>query len=94
MDLEDFFGLEGFIKQNSTDLNEEYFQKPSHVHPEKDGIDFVVLEFPEDKSFDFKALEIKLGLMVWEKKLGFEVMRMKGIVNIKESESMWSLQGV
>lgn len=90
--MEDLFNCSTFLDENKH--IESKLDNSLHIHPEKQGINFVVIEYGKDTEFDFDELEMRLGQLIWEKALGFELLRMKGIVNIKGEAKAYSVQGV
>ena len=46
-----------------------------------------------DKEFDKETLETKLGILIWEQPEKSQIVRVKGIANIKGIDTIHSIQG-
>lgn len=47
--------------------------------------------FEEDVEFDYKQLEIAIGTLLWENPENIKILRVKGIINIKNEDFIYSL---
>ena len=64
-------------------------EKLHHVHP-NENIKFYF--FTNEKLFNFKDLEYKIGELLWENsELNYVIHRIKGIIHIKEDDYMYIL---
>ena len=91
--MDDLFEHSSF---NDLNKNREEFGKSSihelgHIHADK-KYQFLVYEF-EDVSFDNSKLDNMLGVLLWEKPKGMQVVRCKGLINGANSDVKYSLQG-
>lgn len=60
-----------------------------HVHVSK-SINCHFIEF--EKEYEFKELEMKIGTLVWESDEKYNILRMKGVFNVKdESNCIYAL---
>lgn len=59
-----------------------------HTHS---SLDYITLNFGSKEDFDLKALEKQIGGLLWEKS-GGEVLRVKGILAVREDDFVYSLQ--
>ncbi|KAL4510094.1 hypothetical protein ABPG72_010287 [Tetrahymena utriculariae] len=97
IDLNRIFEIDGFNLRKTKSEVIEILNKISqehehdHVHAEGD-IQYQFFEYATNP-FDEQQLEIKLGELLWENEK-IKVLRMKGLINIKDDDFMYSLQGV
>jgi len=93
-DIDEIFDTEGFIMKlkDRDDLSNLPVMDHEHHHADKD-IQFIVLEF-QDKQFDARKLEEKIGFLLWEHPDEVNIMRVKGIFAVSGSEKKFSVQGV
>lgn len=86
IDLDNIFNIKSFTnKQEKLDFfNETSLKKgySKHLHADKE-IKTIFLEFEENQDFDYKKLEIALGTLLWENPEDIKIIRLKGIINIK-----------
>eukprot|EP01016_Furgasonia_blochmanni_P002268 TRINITY_DN10896_c0_g1_i5.p1 TRINITY_DN10896_c0_g1~~TRINITY_DN10896_c0_g1_i5.p1 ORF type:complete len:292 (+),score=81.81 TRINITY_DN10896_c0_g1_i5:296-1171(+) len=92
IDVKVLFATEGYEarKDRITSFIEKH--GTGHIH-NKIGYDFVTMEFGEEP-FEKNELEKNLGILIWEKPNGVDIVRVKGIAVVKDSEYIYSIQGV
>lgn len=60
------------------------------MHADKE-IKTIFLEFEENQAFEYKKLEIALGNLLWENPENIKIVRLKGIIIIKDDDYIYSL---
>lgn len=93
IDMDQLFEQSNF---NDLNRNQEEFGKSSilelgHLHADK-KYQFLVYEF-DNVSFDQPKLDNMLGVLLWEKPKDMQVVRCKGLINVADSDTKYSLQG-
>lgn len=93
VDFNSLLNNSGTFEFNKNDHKkiEEIFDFPI-IHKHNDT-KFITLDYKHDQiEFDTKDIERKIGTLLWEKHEDSKILRIKGIISVKNDDFAYSLQ--